>query len=71
MKQKEQINITIKDLDDLNGVLKSIELLFTKLILYYGDTDLKKLNMLLISCANWFGKLLRMSGYSEEDFEDK
>jgi hypothetical protein len=67
---KEKLIITLKDLDDIKGVLKSLELLFQKLIIYYGEKDAKKLNTLVMSCGVYFGKILRLMGYSEEDFEE-
>jgi len=67
---KEKIQITIENLDDLQGVLKSIELLFQKLIYYYAEHDLKSLNTLVLSCSVWFGKVLRMLGYTEDDFKE-
>jgi hypothetical protein len=67
---KEKIQITLDNLDDVNSVLRSIELLFQKLIMYYAEHDLKSLNTLVLSCGVWFGKVLRMLGYDEKDFED-
>lgn len=69
-KDKEQIAIIIKDLDDINNVLSSLQLLFEKLILYYGKKDLTKLQTLILSCSVYFGKVLRMLGYTEEDFKE-
>jgi hypothetical protein len=66
---KEKINITIENIDDLQSVLKSLELLFEKLILYYSDTDLQKLSNLILSCSVYFGRVLRLLGYTEEDFK--
>ena len=70
MKEKERINITIEDLDNLPSVLRSLELLFQKLIYYYADRDLKTLNTLVISISVYFGKILRMLGYTEDDFKE-
>ena len=67
---KEKIQITIENLDDLQGVLKSIELLFSKLIYYYAEKDPKNLNTLILSCSAWFGKVLRILGYTEDDFKE-
>jgi hypothetical protein len=67
---KEKIQITIDNLDDIQSVLRSIELLFQKLIYYYGDNDVKKLYTLVLSCSVWFGKVLRILGYTEEDFKE-
>lgn len=66
----EKISITIEKLDDMDSVLKSIELLFRKLILYYSETDLRKLTQLILSCSNWFGAMLKTLGYTEEDFKE-
>jgi len=66
---KDSINIIIEDLDNLPSVLKSIELLFSKLIMYYGEKDLHKLNTLVLSISVYFGKLLTLLGYDEEDLK--
>jgi hypothetical protein len=65
---KEKLSITIKDLDDMENVLKSLELLFSKLIMYYGNKDLSNLNVLVLSISSYFGKILKMLGYTEDDF---
>lgn len=67
---KEKIQITIENLDDINAVLRSIELLFQKLILYYGEHDLEKLTTLVISISVWFGKILLFLGYDENNFKE-
>ena len=67
---KEKIQITIKDLDDMQNVLRSLELLFKKLILYYADKDVNKLTALVMSCSVYFGQILRKLGYSEDDFKE-
>jgi hypothetical protein len=66
---KEKIQITIENLDDMPSVLKSIELLFQKLIDYYNRVDVKNLNILILSMSVWFGKILRIMGYDENDFK--
>lgn len=66
---KEKIQITIKDLDDINNVLESLELLFQKLVYYYAEKDIKKLGILILSCSVYFGKMLGIMGYTEEDFK--
>ena len=65
---KEKIQITIENLDDIQNVLKSLELLFQKLIIYYSDKDEEKVNILVLSCSVWFGKMMRILGYDENDF---
>jgi hypothetical protein len=70
MKEKEKVTITIENLDNIEDVLKSLELLFAKLIGYYSDKDLHNLNILVLSCSVYFGKILRMLGYNEEDFKE-
>jgi len=65
---KEKISITIDNLDDMENVLKSLELLFSKLILYYGNKDVSNLNVLVLSISSYFGKILKMLGYTEDDF---
>jgi hypothetical protein len=65
---KEKIQITIDNLDDVQSVLRSIELLFQKIIYYYGEHDLHKLNILVLSVSSWFGQILKMLGYTEDDF---
>jgi len=61
---KERITITIKDLDDIQSVLESLELLFTKLIYYYEEKDMNKLITLVLSCSVWFGKILQILGFN-------
>lgn len=70
MNEKERIQITIDNLDDVQSVLRSLELLFQKLIYYYAQRDIKSLNTLVISISVYFGKMLRYLGYNEEDFKD-
>ena len=65
---KEKIQITIDNLDDMENVLQSLELLFSKLILYYGNKDVSNLNVLVLSISSYFGKILKMLGYTEDDF---
>ena len=65
---KEKISITIDNLDDMENVLQSLELLFSKLILYYGNKDVSNLNVLVLSISSYFGKILKMLGYTEDDF---
>jgi len=65
---KEKIQITIDNLDDMENVLQSLELLFSKLILYYGNKDVSNLNILVLSISSYFGKILKMLGYTEDDF---
>ena len=67
---KEQINIKIENLDDLSSVLKSIELLFQKLVTYYQDKDYKKLCILGLSSYLWFKKVVEWLGYTKKDLED-
>ena len=67
---KEKITITIKDLDDIRGVLKSIELLFNKLIFYYSETNVNNLQTLILTTSVWFGQILKMLGYDENDFKE-
>ena len=66
----EKIQITINNLDDVQGVVGSIQLLFQKLIYYYAEKDLQKLNTLILSCVVYFGRMLRILGYGEGDLEE-
>jgi hypothetical protein len=66
----EKVTITIHNLDDVQGVLKSLELLFQKLIYYYAEKDLNNLKILVLSCSVWFGMVLQKLGYSEDDFKE-
>lgn len=68
---KEKIQITINNLDNIEEVLDSLELLFRKLLLYYSERDLKKLKVLLFACAWWFGEVLRLLGYNEKEFPNE
>ena len=68
---KKSVSITISDLDDLNGVLTSLEKLIQTIIYHYRDKgDLKSLNTFVLSVSSYFGKLLKLLGYSEGDFKD-
>jgi hypothetical protein len=66
---KEKIAITIHNIDDVNSVLRSIELLFQKLINYYAKNNVQNLATLVLSCSIYFGRILRLLGYTEKDFE--
>ena len=66
---KEKITITIENLDDIQSVSKSLTLLFQKLIYYYPEKDLHNLNILVLSCSVYFGKILQLLGYMEDDFK--
>jgi hypothetical protein len=70
MTEKERLTITIQDLDNIENVVGSIELLFSKLISYYADKDLKTLHILALSMGAYFGDLLRTLGYSGENFKE-
>lgn len=67
--EKEKITITIENLDDMHSVLRSLELLFQKIVLYYSDKDINKLVAFVVSCSVWFGKMLTILGYDEDDFK--
>jgi hypothetical protein len=68
---KEKITITIEDLDNMPSVLRSLELLFQKLIYYYSDKDVGELNILILSISSYFGQLLKWLGYNEDDFRSE
>ena len=68
---KEKIQITIDNLDDIQNVLRSIGLLFQKLIYYYAETDLQKLYTLVLNVSVYFGQILNMLGYRPENNEDE
>ena len=67
MTEKERITITIEDLDNIQKVLESLQLLFSKLVIYYSKKDESKLMTLVINCGAYFGKLLVMLGYNEDE----
>jgi len=67
---KEKIQITIEDLDNIYGVLNSLELLFTKLIYYYAEKDLRNLNVLVLTCSVYFGQIFRMLGFDEDNLKE-
>lgn len=67
---KEKVAIVIEDLDDIQKVLASLDLLFQKLIYYYLDKDLSKLKLLIVCVSFYFGELLRMIGYDEDDLKE-
>lgn len=66
---KEKISIIIEDLDNVYSVLMSLELLFQKLIYYYMEKDVNKLNIFALSISVYFGQILKMLGYSVDDFK--
>jgi hypothetical protein len=65
----EKVTITIHNLDDVREVLKSLELLFQKLVYYYAEKDLNNLRIVVLSCAVWFGMVCQKLGYDEGDIE--
>ena len=64
---KEKLAIIIEDLDDIQKVLMSLDLLFQKLIYYYLDKDLNKLRLLVVCVSFYFGELLKMIGYRDDE----
>lgn len=66
---KEKISITIENLDDIKSVSNSLSLLFQKLICYYSEKDLHSLNILVLSCGIYFGKVLQLLGYDGDNFK--
>jgi hypothetical protein len=71
MKEKRKVSITIDDLDDTKIVFEAIDNLFRTLICHYIDTDFDKLNLFVVSMSVYFGKLLGLLGYREEEFEEE
>lgn len=71
MTEKKSITITITDLDDLDKVWVALDNLFRTIIIYYIDNDFDKLNRLVLSVSVYFGKMLKLLGYTGEDFEDR
>lgn len=68
---KRKLIITFTDLDDIQKVLSSLEKLFKEILLYYEETDTNKLEIMIMSISAYFGQLLRIGGYEEEDFKDE
>jgi len=66
---KEKIQITIENVDDIQNVLQSLELLFTKLIYYYAEKDLQKLYTFVLGVSVYFGQILDIMGYRPENNE--
>jgi hypothetical protein len=64
---KNSISITIDNIDNIKDVLKSLELLFAKLIHYYAGKDNNNLEVLIVSVSIYFGKMLRLLGYNEDN----
>jgi len=69
MKEKRKVSITIDDLDDTKIVFEAIDNLFHTLICHYIDTDFDKLNLFVVSMSVYFGKLLGLLGYREEELK--
>jgi hypothetical protein len=67
---KEKIQITIENLDDIRSVLKSIELLFTKLIYYYADTNTRNLVIFILNVSVWLGQVMTKLGIDEDNYEE-
>lgn len=70
---KKRINITIEDLDNLKNVSIALENLFKTILEYYIDKndELKSFEWFILSCSVYFGKLLTLMGYDNEDFKEK
>jgi hypothetical protein len=67
---KEKIQITIENLDDIRSILKSIELLFTKLIYYYADTNTRNLVIFILSVSVCLGQVMTKLGIDEDNYEE-
>jgi hypothetical protein len=72
-KLKKSVSIHISDLDDLNGVLTSLEKLIQTIIYHYIDKgdDLRSLTNFVLSVASYFGQILKWLGYDEDSFGEK
>jgi len=68
---KEQINITITDVNDIQSVLKALTLLFKKLVYHYATTDqITHLEELLLSTQHYADTLLKVLYGEKIDEED-
>jgi hypothetical protein len=72
-KETRRVSIVIEDLGDINKVLVALENLFKTLIDYYIEKeDLTLLASFVLACSSYFGHLLMILGYNEENTkEDK
>jgi len=72
MKKKKQISITITDLSDSQKVFGSLDCLFKEILLYYCDKgDMESVDIFVLSIAQYIGSLMKVLGFSEEDFKDE
>lgn len=67
---KRQINITFEDLDDYKKVINTFSNLIKSMVAYYLDKEkYQELNYIMLSLGQYIGSLLRVMGYTKEDFE--
>ena len=71
-KEKRSITITISDVDNVHATLVSLDNLFRTLLEHYIDKedDFISLDIMTLACANYFGEVLKLIGFSEKDFEE-
>lgn len=70
-KEKRSITITITDLDDESKVLAALGNLFSDIFTYYlEEHNTVTFTNILMSCAIYFGKVLREADINPEDYQE-
>lgn len=71
MVNKKSVTITITDLDDKEKVYEAIGNLFRTILTYYATKeDFKILDDFVLSIANYVGIIMKLLGFTEEDFKE-
>ena len=70
-KEKRSITITISDLDDEKKVLEALSKFFTSIFMYYlQEGKLVLFTNVVMSCAVYFGGVMKEAGINPEDYQD-
>jgi hypothetical protein len=69
---KNKISITLTDIDDVNKVLESLDILFRQILEHYIDKgNMKAFSTFIVTVSVYCGRILRLMGYTEKDFLDE
>lgn len=72
MTEKRSIKITITDINDVNKVLESLDVLFRTILEHYIDkSDGKSFSTLIVTISVYCGRLLKFLGYEDKDILDE
>jgi len=67
---KEQLIIKFEDLNDFEKTLTTLCLCCNKIIEYYAKQNDRRLDDFVLEMSAYFGYILQMLGFDEEDFKD-